>query len=563
MKRLLLLLLLIPAALQQTAYGGVIVENAAERKGTVYLLSIGFSPLEEKPRESTRFYENCTTCITDAKGFAAYFQKLHHTKSMNADTVITYVYTSNITLDTLYSIFDKLQKRVRPEDVFIFYYASIAWGIQTDETGNQEGYYIFNTKYGETGRSQGNSFTLRHLKTLTDRIAAQRQLIIFDTGMGDVIQPDYYRNFFSDNLAEATFSKKNRIIVCPEKASSETFDQKSGTKKGDMFRLISNLPDSFNVLRLFDTTRFSYNDPYKKFMKYWYDNQVGLMVQVKILKETDYLKILSAIKEDNNSGKRGFSIKTKLPEIDSNIVNRKKKVLIVATGDYNAPSWKHLRNPVNDGRDAEKVFRTLGYEVKALYNQPKDSILSALSELVDNEVQNPYSQHIIYFAGHGFYDARQKAGYIVCHDSREMKDMGRPSMTELGSYIDYTVLFRSLDQLNKVILITDVCFGGTSVNSLLQGSREANPNGEADKLKNPFKKVLASGIKEVDDFIRLHNGTVSDNSPFAAAFLDVLKKQGALSFEELYAKLKANQSLSPTPIESSFGTEKIPNSFTF
>src|SRR5207253_2963584 len=116
----------------------------------------------------------------------------------------------------------------------------------------------------------------------------------------------------------------------------------------------------------------------------------------------------------------------------------------------------------------------------------------------------------------------------------------------------------------KVILITDVCFGGTSVNSLLQWNREADPKGEANKMKNPFKKVLASGITAVDDFILYHNGTVSRNSPFAAALLNVLQKEGnSLTFEELYAKLKATRNLVPTPVESSFGTEKIPNVFSF
>lgn len=560
MQRLLLILFIL--AFHLHAISGI--APVKEKTGSVYLLSIGFSPVAPSPAGDKSYYNSCPTCLTDATGMARYFEGLNAQKKI-ADTVISYVYTADITLDSVFSVFNRLQKTIRPQDIFIFYYASIAWGIQSDEAGNPEGYYVINQHIKETSSRAAYSFTLRHLKMLTDRIAAQRQLIIFDTGQGEVIRPDYYRNFFSDNVAEANFSRKNRIILCPEIMSSESRDKKTNTIKGDMFNVISNMPDSFNVLRIFDSVLSTNNDRYKKFMKYWYESQLGMMVQISILKETEYLKILSAIKPGEGAGKRSLTIKVKPPEIDSNIFNRKKKVLIIATNNYQAPSWTTLRNPVNDGQDAEAVFRSLGYEVRSLYNQPKDSILNALSMLIENEVQNPYSQYIIYFAGHGYYDARQKAGYIVCNDSKEMKDKYRPTMTELGSYIDYTVLFRNLDQLNKVILITDVCFGGTSVNSLLQSNREpADPKGEADKLKNPFKKVLASGIREVDDFVRLHNGTISKNSPFATALIEVLQKQGGpLSFEELYARLKSNPHLDPTPIESSFGTEKIPNTFTF
>jgi hypothetical protein len=559
MKPTLLFSLILLLHLQATC-GGVI--RKTEKKPAVYILSIGFSPENSMP-SNDMFFTRCPVCLTDATGIPRYFQQLNTNKQV-ADTIISFVYTSNITIDSIFNVFNRLQQTIRPTDIFIFYYASIAWGIQTDETGNAEGYYAFNEKI-KAGNKPAHSFTLRTLKMLTDRIAAQRQLIIFDTGKGDVIQPDYYRNFFNDNIAEAKFSRKNRIILCPEIMSSESNDTRSNTWKGDMFKVISNMPDSFNVLHVFDTANTRNNDLYKQFMKHWYNNQLGLMVQVSILRESDYLKILSAIRIEKNTGdgKRGFTLKTKAPEVDSSIFNRKKKALIIATNQYNTPSWTMLRNPVNDGKDAEAVFRSLGYEVSSLYNQPREKVLDAISSLIENEVQNPYSQYIIYFAGHGYYEPRQKAGYIVCSDSK-MKDGTRPTMSELSdTYIDYTVLFRNLDQLNKVILITDVCFGGTSVNSMLQSNREpASPDAEADKLRNPFKKVLASGIKEVDDFIRLHNGSVSKNSPFAAALLEALQN-GSLTFEELYAKLKSNPKLNPTPIESSFGTEREPNVFTF
>ena len=136
-------------------------------------------------------------------------------------------------------------------------------------------------------------------------------------------------------------------------------------------------------------------------------------------------------------------------------------------------------------------------------------------------------------------------------------------MLELDSYLDYTVLFKNIDaSLNKIVFITDVCFGGISGNSLLQSKININPNNEKDKLKNPYKKVLASGVTVVDDFIRLQNG-VSENSPFAAALLDILKnKKENLNFEGLFSEIKKKR-LSPSPIDFIFGTVVMPSDFVF
>jgi hypothetical protein len=201
-------------------------------------------------------------------------------------------------------------------------------------------------------------------------------------------------------------------------------------------------------------------------------------------------------------------------------------------------------------------------EVKTLFNKPRDSIMAAISELCD-DVSNPYNQYVIYFAGHGFYNTRQNAGYIVCKNSKAIKDYAKPSMVELDSYLDYTVLFKNIDAaLNKVVFITDVCFGGTSLNSLMQAKATISPNSERDKLKNPYKRVLASGVTEVDDFIKLQNG-VSENSPFASALLDILKtKKGSLSFEDLFSEIRKKQ-LCPSPIDFTFGTIAKPSEFLF
>jgi|GEM_PF-6855896 len=556
--------------------GGPGLPIKKDRK-TVYVISIGLSNNENKyikdSSNKIEFYNtSCPVCLTDATGLTAYIKQLRNKTVNQIDTVVAYQFINkDINLDSLYKVFVNIQNSAKPKDIFVFYYAGISLG-KTFTNGAIEGFYAINKKIGIPDKDNIYSFNLRILKALTDRIAATRQLIIFDTGEGGIIEADYYKNFFSDNPAEAYFTRKNRIVICPEHMSSETNDPKDGTKKGDLFRVISNMPDSLNVFTLFDTTMYSRMTPhsvYKKFMKTWYEQQLDCGAQIKILKEVDYLRLLSAIKNNYaGSGKRGIgsdeSGNPKSDEAALTMAKRKKKALIIATGDFDASGqWRPLKNAVNDGiAVADILQKEYGYEVQTVFNKPKDSILNAINNLC-NEPANPYSQYIIYFAGHGFYDPRQHSGFIVCKNSRAIKDLARPNPVELDSYLDYRILFGVIDaSLNKVVFITDVCFGGTSLNSVIQSHASTTPMSEKDKQKNPYKHVLASGVTEVDDFVRVQNG-ISENSPFAMALLGILKsKKDNFSFEDLYSEIK-RKGLNPSPIDFIFGTDAKPSEFLF
>ena len=548
--------------------GRIIVSNSLNK---VYVISIGISR-EDNNITARSFYVNapCEVCLSDAKGFPVYLNDLKKKLPGTIDSVISYSYiNADIDVDELYKTFRKIQDQAKAGDVFVFYYAGSAWGMHKNvETGNNEGFYLINNKQKDSANVARYSFTLSILKALTDRIAAQRQLIIFDTGNGQVIAPDYYKNFFSDNPAKAFFTKKNRIVICPENISSESVDEKTGVYKGDLFKVISSMPDSLNVFTFFDTEDHSSQsiNNYKNFMKDWYAQQLHCRAQLKVLQEKEYLQILTAIKPDLANRKRGAD-GDEPPEtgkVDSTFGSRKKKALVIATNIYEASLWRPLRNPVNDGRAvAEILQKDYGYQVDTLFNAAGDIVLDAISRLCD-DVENPYSQYIIYFAGHGYYDPKQKTGYVVCRDSKPIKELYRPSMSELKSYLDYTVLFKKIDaSLNKVVLITDVCFGGTALNSVLPINPNIDPKAGKDKLKNPYKRVLASGITEVDDFIRLQSGEISGNSPFAMALMDILKnKKEHLSFETLFSDI-AQKKLSPDPVDFIFGSISKPSEFIF
>jgi hypothetical protein len=238
-------------------------------KQKVYVISIGISNKNDSiPNFNNGFYflNECKACLSDASGIVNYISKLK-----SVDTVIKYEYiNSNINIDTLYKTFSDVQKKATASDIFMFYYAGISWGkMYNTELSSNEGFYALN-KINTYQDINNNSFTLRTLKVLTDRIAAQRQLIVFDAGEGGIIENDYYKNFFSANPIDAYFTKKNRVVICPENFSFESYDKKEGIIKGDLYKVISNMPDSLNIFNLFDTSykksSSTNNTTYKRFM---------------------------------------------------------------------------------------------------------------------------------------------------------------------------------------------------------------------------------------------------------------------------------------------------------
>ncbi len=540
-------------------------ENSLFISGKIYLISIGVSG-DNKDNKITDLVscQYCPTCTNDAIGFRDFIIKSCQKKDSQLITnnIISYVYNKDISIDTLYTVFKLIKEKITSEDYFIFYYSSATWTLINDNVYNEkEALYSINSTFCESVSKYKLGFTLRQLKSFTDGLATKNQLIIFDSGSGKVIRKDFYRNFFSSNPLEAEFTQKNRIILCPELYSSEAYDENVRINKGDLFYCLSNLPDSLNIIELFNKISES---RYKYLMEQIWKKQIKLRATINILKEVDFIEILLSLYKIDKNNNRGVIVSSNQNQNDSLLFSKKKYALIIATEEYEANSWPKLLNPITDGKSVGKVLSDLyGYEVRFLFNSKRDSILDAINEL-SNKGTNPYNQFIVYFAGHGFYDPRQKSGYIVCKDSKEILDFENPRLTELNSYVDYNVLFRKLDnELNRVLIITDVCFGGLSINSFQYNGIKTNPENETTKLRNPFKKVLASGITSVDDYYQNLDHDISINSPFASALLRILRNNNkSLSLQEVMGDLK-KENLSPTPVEFNFGETWLPGEFMF
>lgn len=570
MLRLLFLIGLFGCSLWKVSAGGVSFLKAPR----VFVLSIGFEGKANwKPAGNLDLfgYIHCPTCKTDASLLASYFEKVNKTKDRRVDTVITRVIDGPITQDSLFAEFAMIRNAMRSEDIFIFYYASGFWGSLTNTvSGKKESYYLLSTQFSGEQNIAQYSFTLRTLKQLTDQLPCKDQLIVFDTGVGEVIRRDFNTNFFSSDPVTASATRKNRLVFCAEKTGSESKDTADGKLKGDIVRIITSMPAGNNITQLFTGKDASGDLSYKAAMTAMWNAQRCCYATVQLLSETDYLQTLLHISSNFGNAKRSMmtrpaaSEKTAAPSAAALMEKRRKHAIIIASNQYQAGDlWLELVTPGNDAKEVAGILKQhYGYDTTLLWNPGKKDILRVIDEIVYNEEANPYSQYIIYFAGHGYWAPNRKLGYIVPNDALSLTDPLKPASQELDTYLDYATLFGMLNQLNKVLLITDVCFGGTSFNSLLGRQNEVNPDkDENNKPVNPYRMILASGITEVDDFVRLHDGSVSKHSPFASGLIEVLKTaKGKLSVETLFAQLK-DRDLNPTPVSRLFGSITEPNEF--
>ncbi|HSR39536.1 MAG TPA: caspase family protein, partial [Phnomibacter sp.] len=437
-------------------------------------------------------------------------------------------------------------------------------------SGQPESYYLLSAEFSGEQNVAQYSFTLKTLKQLTDQLPCKDQLIVFDTGLGEVIRRDFNTNFFSSDPVTASATRKNRLVLCAEKTGSESKDTADGKLKGDIVRIITSMPAGNNITQLFTGKDAPGDLRYKLAMTALWNAQRCCYATVQLLSENDYLQTLLHISSNFGNAKRSTMTrpaateKKAAPSAAALMEKRRKHAIIIASNQYQAGDlWLELVTPGNDAKEVAGILKQqYGYDTTLLWNPGKKDILRVIDEIVYNEEANPYSQYIIYFAGHGYWASNRKLGYIVPNDAMSLTDPLKPASQELDTYLDYATLFGMLNQLNKVLLITDVCFGGTSFNSLLGRQNEVDPDkDEANKAINPYRLIMASGIKEVDDYVRLHDGSVSKHSPFANDLIEVLKgAKGKLSVETLFALLK-NGELSPTPVSRQFGTIIEPNEF--
>ncbi len=245
--------------------------------------------------------------------------------------------------------------------------------------------------------------------------------------------------------------------------------------------------------------------------------------------------------------------------VDAVNINRKDYALIIATDSYD--NFTDLVNPVNDAHAIESVLKEkYGFITELVSNPTQQEINDKLYEYNTRRF-DPQDQLLIFIAGHGIFDETLGQGYLVASNSL-FNDKGK------SSYIPHVLLRETIDRMKceHIMLVMDVCFGGTFDPLLARSRSEDALDESADKqylvkkLTKRTRKFLTSGSKEY-----VSDGVPGKHSPFAEKFLLALKEIGGgtgrlLTISELQTYFLR---LASEPRFGPFGSDDPASDFVF
>ena len=201
--------------------------------------------------------------------------------------------------------------------------------------------------------------------------------------------------------------------------------------------------------------------------------------------------------------------------------------LLIGEEEYEDRQLK-LDNPVHDAERLKKVLDSnyIFDQIILLKNPNREGIFSEFQSLQGKMTEN--DNLLIFYAGHGQYDARTKKGYWLPRDAKQSNISNWISNDQLKDFL-------STIKARHILLITDACFGGSI-------SRGVNNNPLEDKklftkmtlqlYKRKSVKSISSGVLE----------KVPDKSPFIQYLIDnlSLNEKNVLSGMDLFYATKAS-----------------------
>jgi len=227
----------------------------------------------------------------------------------------------------------------------------------------------------------------------------------------------------------------------------------------------------------------------------------------------------------------------------------RRLALVVGTRDYTrAADWPRLPNAVPDADAlAAELARRYGYEVTRLVDPDTSSFKRALVKIAASAGKG--DDLVVFVAGHGWFDADDKAGYLVFADGEAGCARGCYPLDNVKR-----ALFDS--EARHVLVMLDACYAGTfDIRVALGGAADRGP-GAADPAnlrrvlddyaQYPSRLVLASIGKEPTT-----DGTMGAHSPFMARVLGALARPGTagvVSLDHLWGALQADGPSGPLPV---------------
>lgn len=187
--------------------------------------------------------------------------------------------------------------------------------------------------------------------------------------------------------------------------------------------------------------------------------------------------------------------------------------LLIAAKDYKNPSITDLTFPVSDAQKLKEVlvnqYAFAPQNVKLLPNPTRSELLAALGRY--SEQLTDKDNLLIFYAGHGEWDAKLRQGYWLLADA---------NANEIGNWFSNADLKTYLGGISTkhTLLISDACFSG----SIFQGRSNAPNRAVTALASTPSRRAMTSGtLKTVPDesvFMRYLLKRLNENSePYLSA----------------------------------------------
>ncbi|MFT5667111.1 MAG: WD40 repeat protein [Vicingaceae bacterium] len=234
---------------------------------------------------------------------------------------------------------------------------------------------------------------------------------------------------------------------------------------------------------------------------------------------------IEATDVNKNTSVKRITIIRKEFDLNSLSLESQNHMLLISIDKY--INWSPLNNAVSDGNKLTKILEDkYGFDSSNVIevkneNADRQGIINGFKELISKA--GPNDNVIIYYSGHGYFDAQLGEGYWIPVDAQKGQD---------GDYLPNSFMMQLMKKVNSkhIFLVADACFSGSLFNNSNRGYTD-----NVGSYKSRWG--LASGRLEY-----VSDGNSGESSPFNKYLTEYLEKnkKEEFSVSELVQFVKIN-----------------------
>ncbi|MCC6621698.1 MAG: caspase family protein [Deltaproteobacteria bacterium] len=230
----------------------------------------------------------------------------------------------------------------------------------------------------------------------------------------------------------------------------------------------------------------------------------------------------------------------------------RRLALIVGSSEHDEPAaWPRLPNAVSDADAlADELAARYGFEVTRLASPTMATFKTALRAIA--AAAGPTDDVIVFVAGHGHFDAEDRAGYLVFRDSAAACRAGCYPLDNVKRALYDT-------RARHVLVMLDACYAGTFDIRIALDSGASRESPLAVPLRQSLRDYARYASRLVlasVDRAPTTDGQPGAHSPFMRSLLRALARpgpSGVVSLDRLYVSLAEDEAL-PVSRPTTFGS---------